>query len=413
MSSQDDIAISVRNLTKTYRLFRSPTDRIKQALTLGRGKFHDQFTALRDVSFDIKKGETVGIIGKNGSGKSTLLQLICGILKPTYGSVQVNGRISALLELGAGFNPEFTGRENVYFQGTLMGFSRAEMDARFDDISAFADIGEFIDQPVGIYSSGMFVRLAFASAINFNPDILVIDEALAVGDSSFQAKCMVHLKSIQKKGCSAILLVSHDLVAIQNLCTRVLTLEDNHLVCDAVPEQSISRYQTELSLSATAAFPVGHPLRQGPQRFATLQHMSVMNVYLEAATQFAMGDRIVIELSFVCHEKLPAGRFGVTFSNTSGVLLHDFASGFSGVIGFAAGCHTFRITTGPILAYPGRYFLGAWIQHSKGVPSDDRFGSVLAIHVYDGGKVGHREANFSGIRCSNTEVYLPCSFEKI
>src|SRR3989338_8224249 len=178
----DDIAISVKNLTKIYRIFGHPGDRIKQALTFGRMRFHNEFTALQDVSFEIKKGETVGIIGRNGSGKSTLLQLICGILKPTSGSVKVNGRISALLELGAGFNPEFTGRENAYFQGAVMGMTREEMDGRFDDIAAFADIGKFIDQPVRIYSSGMFVRLAFAVSVHINPDILSIDEALSVGD---------------------------------------------------------------------------------------------------------------------------------------------------------------------------------------------------------------------------------------
>ena len=409
----NDIAISVNNLTKTYRLFRHPGDRVKQFLSFGRRRYHREFTALRSISFEIRKGETVGIIGRNGSGKSTLLQLICSILKPTAGTVQVNGRISALLELGAGFNSEFTGRENVYFQGALMGFTKAQMDERFDGIASFADIGEFIDQPVRTYSSGMFVRLAFASAISFDPDVLVIDEALAVGDSAFQAKCMIHLKSIQAKGDSVVLFVSHDMVAVQNLCTRVLTLGDSHLVHDAGPGQSIDRYRVEQTLPAVAAFPVGHPLRQGPRRFATLQSIAVMNSLLEPATRFAMGDCIVIDLSFECHESFPEGRFGVMFSNDSGVLLHDFASGFSGVIGFLTGHHTFRITTGPILAYPGRYHLGAWIQHSKGVPSDDRFGSALAIQICDDGKVGHREANFSGIRCSNTETFLPCSVVKI
>lgn len=409
----NDIAISVKNLTKTYRIFGHPGDRIKQALTLGRVRFHREFTALKDVSFEIRKGETVGIIGRNGSGKSTLLQLICGILKPTTGSVLVNGRVTALLELGAGFNPEFTGRENVYFQGALMGFTRGQMDKRFNGIAAFADIGEFIDQPVRTYSSGMFVRLAFASAIGFDPDILVIDEALAVGDSAFQAKCMIYLKSIQARADSIILFVSHDMVATQNLCTRVLTLSDRHLVHDAGPGNSIGYYRAEQYLPAVATFPVGHTLRHGPQCFATLKSIVVRNFLLEPATRFAMGDCIVIDLSFECHESIPAGRFGVMFSNDSGVLLYDFASGFSGVVGFQASHQTFRITTGPILAYPGRYHLGAWIQHSKGVPSDDRFGAALAIQIYDDGKVGHSEANFSGIRCSNTETYLPCSIEKI
>lgn len=218
-----DIAISVKNLTKKYRIFGHPGDRIKQAFTFGSVHFYREFTALQDVSFEIKKGETIGIIGRNGSGKSTLLQLICGILKPTSGSVQVNGRISALLELGAGFNPEFTGRENVYFQGAVIGITKEEIDRRFDDIEAFADIGEFIDQPVRTYSSGMFVRLAFAVAIHVEPDILVVDEALAVGDALFQKRCYARIRQMQKGGLTLIL-VSHDHELVRNMTNRALLL---------------------------------------------------------------------------------------------------------------------------------------------------------------------------------------------
>lgn len=221
--SSDDIAISVRNLGKTYRLFGHPGDRIKQFLSLGMKKYHNEFTALQDVSFDIKKGETVGIIGRNGSGKSTLLQLICGILKPTTGTVKVNGRISALLELGAGFNPEFTGRENVYFQGAVMGICNEEMDTRFDEIAAFADIGEFIDQPVRMYSSGMFVRLAFSVAVHVAPDVLVVDEALGVGDSEFQERSFSRMRRMQQEGMT-ILLVSHSIGAVRNFCRRAIWL---------------------------------------------------------------------------------------------------------------------------------------------------------------------------------------------
>ncbi|MDO8442345.1 MAG: ABC transporter ATP-binding protein [Polaromonas sp.] len=225
----NDIAISVKNLTKTYRIFGHPGDRIKQAFTFGKVRFHREFTALQDVSFEIKKGETVGIIGRNGSGKSTLLQLICGILKPTSGSVEVHGRISALLELGAGFNPEFTGRENVYFQGAVMGVTKAEMDIRFDDIAAFADIGEFIDQPVRIYSSGMFVRLAFAVAVNVDPDILIVDEALAVGDMEFQERSISRMRDLQSNG-TTILLVTHAIPAVRNFCRRAIWLDAGGLV---------------------------------------------------------------------------------------------------------------------------------------------------------------------------------------
>lgn len=237
----DDIVISVRNLTKTYRLFGHPGDRVKQFLSLGLKRYHREFTALKDVSFDIKKGETVGIIGRNGSGKSTLLQLICGILKPTSGSVQVNGRISSLLELGAGFNPEFTGRENVYFQGALMGFTKAQMDEKFDEIAAFADIGEFIDQPVRTYSSGMFVRLAFAVAIHVEPDILVVDEALAVGDASFQAQCFKKIGLLHEAGTS-LLFVSHATNQIVRHCDRAFLLEAGRMVGHGDPHTITNQY---------------------------------------------------------------------------------------------------------------------------------------------------------------------------
>lgn len=244
---RSDVAISVKNLTKTYRIFGHPGDRIKQALSLGRVRFHREFTALKDVSFEIKKGETVGIIGRNGSGKSTLLQLICGILKPTSGSVEVYGRISALLELGAGFNPEFTGRENVYFQGAVMGIPKEEMARRFDDIAAFADIGEFIDQPVRTYSSGMFVRLAFSVAVSMEPDILVIDEALSVGDIFFQQKSINRIKQLKEKGVT-ILFVSHSLQVMKSFCSKALYLKEGKLadfgetkaICDCYQNESTS-----------------------------------------------------------------------------------------------------------------------------------------------------------------------------
>ena len=236
-----DIAISVRNLTKTYRLFAHPGDRIKQAATFGLRKYHKEFTALKDVSFDIKKGETVGIIGRNGSGKSTLLQLICGILKPTSGSVAVNGRVSALLELGAGFNPEFTGRENVYFQGALMGLTTAQMEEKFDEIAAFADIGEFIDQPVRMYSSGMFVRLAFAVAINVAPEILVVDEALSVGDEGFQRKCYSRINAVRGSG-GTVIFVSHSAAAVIELCERVILLDAGEALACGPPKPVLDQY---------------------------------------------------------------------------------------------------------------------------------------------------------------------------
>lgn len=222
MSSE--IAIKLVGVGKNYHIYAKPQHRLLQMLAGNRKTYYRDFWAVKDISFTIHKGETVGIIGRNGSGKSTLLQMICGTLTPTTGTIEVNGRVAALLELGAGFNPEFTGRENVYMNAAMYGVSRAEVDTRLPAILTFADIGDFIDQPVKTYSSGMYVRLAFAIAINTAPDILIVDEALSVGDVRFQAKCMRRIKEIQELG-TTILFVSHDISAVRTLCQRALWLD--------------------------------------------------------------------------------------------------------------------------------------------------------------------------------------------
>lgn len=253
-----DISISVRNLSKKYRLFNSPEERFKEALHPFKKKYHKEFWALKDVTFDIPKGSTVGIIGRNGSGKSTLLQIICGVLKPTSGAVTVNSRISALLELGAGFNPELTGRQNVILNGIVQGFSKDEMNAKIPQIQEFADIGEFFDQPVKIYSSGMFVRLAFAAAINVDPDILIVDEALAVGDAKFQHKCYGKFLEFQQKG-KTILFVSHSTDAIVRHCDYAVLLEGGRIIEKGEPKTITNYYMDILftgKITGYAIFPV-------------------------------------------------------------------------------------------------------------------------------------------------------------
>ena len=236
-----NIAISVKNLSKKYQLYQTPKHRLKEALHPFKKKYHREFWALRDVSFEARHGETVGIIGCNGSGKSTLLQMICGTLTPTQGDINVNGRISALLELGAGFNREFTGRENVYMNGAIFGLSRAEMDKRYQYIVDFAGIGNFIDQPVKTYSSGMYVRLAFAVAINVDPEILIVDEALAVGDAKFQRKCYAKLEEFRKRG-KTILFVTHAMGTIVSLCNKAILLDKGKVVQEGEPKPIIKLY---------------------------------------------------------------------------------------------------------------------------------------------------------------------------
>ncbi len=235
-----DFAIQVKHLDKMYKLYNKPSDRLRE--TLGLKVPVKEHYALRDVSFDVKRGETVGIIGTNGSGKSTILKIITGVLNPTAGEVTVDGRISALLELGAGFNPEYSGVENVYLNGTMMGFSKEEIDGRLQDILDFADIGDFVYQPVKSYSSGMFVRLAFAVAINIDPEILIVDEALSVGDVFFQAKCYRKFEDFKAMG-KTILFVSHDLSSIARYCDRVILLNKGVKLNEGTPKKMVDMYK--------------------------------------------------------------------------------------------------------------------------------------------------------------------------
>lgn len=247
--SSNAVVIEARSLSKSYRLYDRPQDRLKQTLSFrlqqlrlaGLRTYYKEFWALRDVSFDIGKAETVGIVGRNGSGKSTLLQLICGTLQPTSGACTSRGAIAALLELGTGFNPQFSGMENVYLNGQILGLSKREIDSRLEDILSFADLGDFIYQPVKTYSSGMAVRLAFAIAAVREPEILVIDEALAVGDDAFRRKCFARLRSLQERG-TTLLFVSHTSALVLELCDRALLLDGGELLFDGSPKDTISLY---------------------------------------------------------------------------------------------------------------------------------------------------------------------------
>lgn len=237
-----ETAIRVEHLSKMYKLYDRPSDRLKESLGLTKKKCYREHYALTDVNFEIEKGETIGIIGTNGAGKSTILKIITGVVNPTQGQVVVDGRISALLELGAGFNMEYTGIENVYLNGTMIGFSEEEIDARLEDILAFADIGEFVHQPVKTYSSGMFVRLAFAVAINIDPEILIVDEALSVGDVFFQAKCYRKFEEFKAEG-KTILFVSHDLNSISKYCDRVVLLDHGRVVGTGTSKEMVDLYK--------------------------------------------------------------------------------------------------------------------------------------------------------------------------
>jgi lipopolysaccharide transport system ATP-binding protein len=316
----NNIAIKVKNLTKIYHLYNNPQDRLKEALHPFKKIYHHDFYAMNDVSFEIKKGETVGIIGKNGAGKSTLLKMITGVLTPTSGSVEVNGKIASLLELGAGFNPEMSGIENIYLNGTLMGFTKEEMHTKIDSILEFADIGEFIHQPVKMYSSGMFARLAFSVAINIDPEILIVDEVLSVGDINFQAKSIAKMKSLIKDKNTTVLFVSHDTGAVKSICENALYIDKGKLInystSDIIIEeyfnamnaqQSISivenkvgteiqndaienLFQKDIEFDKQAAF---QRIQNGKADFINIY---LLNTHGEKSTQFEYGEEVTLRM---------------------------------------------------------------------------------------------------------------------
>lgn len=258
----DEVAISLNNVSKCYKRYAHPVDRLKEILLPGKSR-SQEFWALKDINLDIYRGETLGVVGQNGSGKSTLLQIVAGTLTPTTGSVKANGRISALLELGSGFNPEFTGRQNVFFNGQILGLSRADIEAKFAEIAAFAEIGDFLEQPVKTYSSGMIVRLAFAVVANTIPKILIVDEALAVGDAKFQARCMKRIRQLKDEGVT-ILFVSHDSSSVKTLCNRAVLMHKGLLVDIDRPKEIINRYVALLSSEDSK-----HPEPTNEQNFIT------------------------------------------------------------------------------------------------------------------------------------------------
>lgn len=310
--ADDDVIISIRGIGKMYRIYDRPQDRLKQMLWRGRRQYGHEFWALHDISFDVRKGDRIGILGRNGNGKSTLLQIIAGTLQPTTGTVMVKGRVAALLELGSGFNPDFTGRENVFLNGAILGISRTEMEQRFDAIAAFADIGEFIDQPVKVYSSGMFARLAFAVAISVDPDILIIDEILSVGDIQFQQKCISRLREMTERGLT-LLYVSHSIDSIKSVCNRGLVFSQGCLIYEGSAEQASDMYlnfvrdlMNEANLSQVRQLldtPVkDRPPLRGNRRYGT-GHVTIEEVRLtdehgEDKLAFVFGETIVLDVTY-------------------------------------------------------------------------------------------------------------------
>ncbi|MFN7927309.1 MAG: ABC transporter ATP-binding protein [Blastocatellia bacterium] len=333
--------ISVRHISKLYRIYDNPSGRLKEILTQGRRKYHRDFWALRDINLEIPSGETVGVIGRNGAGKTTLLQIVAGVLQPTEGEVQVEGRVTALLELGSGFNHEYTGRENILLSGQILGFSEAEMRERLDVIVRFAELEGFIDQPVKTYSTGMIMRLAFAAAIHVDPDVLIVDEALSVGDVYFQRKSLDRIEYFRKAG-KTVLFVSHDPRLIQRFCTHALWLEGGRTAmqgdarevvtayeafCQRLENERLNAVSQELEKRAhdSAADVIVRDLQLLGSRWGNgrirLTKLELLNAEGEAKWIFQMGEDITIQLSVYAEYDFPAPVFAIDFHRFDGIFM--------------------------------------------------------------------------------------------
>jgi len=362
-----DVAIHVRGLSKCYLTYEKPHHRLLQMLARGR-KYYREFWALRDVTFDVKRGEVLGIIGRNGAGKSTLLQAICGTVTPTAGDVEIKGRVAALLELGAGFNPEFSGRENVFLNAAILGMTREEIEARFDAIVAFSELEDFINEPVKTYSSGMFVRLAFSVAVHVDPDILIVDEALSVGDMSFRNKCMERIQQLVAKGVT-ILFVTHDAGTLQMLCTRVIWLDHGQIEENGEPVQVSQNYyaaltghnrEPEVRAVATGPVPVQHDTGK-----ALFTEVKLEN---EPGRIFAPGDTLRIKFALLAKEDLGPIVLNISIYRSDGDWVVGQTSRDAGVIWAPAKSGELRkgvIELAPLSLAPGDYHV------SVGACTDD------------------------------------------
>jgi len=366
-----EVLIDVRGVSKCHQIYDRPQDRLLQSLYKGRRQLFREFWALRDINFQLKRGDAVGIVGRNGAGKSTLLQIITGTLSPTAGEVTVKGRVAALLQLGSGFNPEFTGRENVYLNGAILGVSRSQIEHKFSEITSFAEIGDFIDQPVKNYSSGMVMRLAFAVSTCLDPDILIVDEALAVGDALFQRKCYARLDDFVEGG-GTLLFVSHSLETVKRVCNRAIYLKDGLVRVIGAPSTVVSTYEFDLDESSKAVRSAA-PAHEPPHAVVTNYGNREAEI-TDAWTENAAGERVsVIKAgepfawcySVRFHASLERVTFGMKIVNTEGLILFGTNSEMiSADVHFAVGegdRKVVRFTMSRNLLAPGDYFLSAGV----------------------------------------------------
>ena len=406
---RDIIAETAKNISaKILHPFSRPSSLVS------RPSSQEEFWALKDVSFEVKQGDRIGIIGRNGAGKSTLLKILSRITEPTIGRVSIKGRVASLLEVGTGFHPELTGRENIYLNGAILGMKRAEINRKFDEIVAFAEVEKFLDTPVKRYSSGMYVRLAFAVAAHLEPEILVVDEVLAVGDAQFQKKCLGKMEDVSAKEGRTVLFVSHNMGAVNNLCNKIILLSSGSLSFKGDVREGILNYTSELKDSSAVIFNDFKGERRGNQDHATLLSMSVLDETGHECNILKMGRPMTVRLKMCVNKALKAPRIGVMLRGQNDILIHDFCSAFDGFQpDLEPGIHMFEIFIEKLMVYPGTYTIGPWIQTKVGIPSEDYIRAALLINIIDSKQVGGPNADFDKISKEGTEIYLPCKWKII
>jgi lipopolysaccharide transport system ATP-binding protein len=379
-----DVAIQAEHLGKAFQLYDRPIDRLKQILTLGRRRYCREFVALHDVNFELRKGEVLGLVGRNGAGKSTLLQLICGTLNPTEGQVKVHGRVAALLELGAGFNPEFSGQENIYLNASILGLNKSEIDERYDAIVEFSGIADFIHQPVKTYSSGMYVRLAFSIATSVDPDILVIDEALSVGDGAFARKSFDRIMRLKESGAT-ILFCSHSIYQIEALCTRAIWLDKGVVQLLGDPSTVVARYQNFLDRDAAPDISASGVAKiTSPSGYA---HILVVQTRVDQTEGTSLRvqsseQTLFVVVGFASDPQLPSPVVAVTLHAADGRTIASSSTQADGLelMRDTAGRGTATIAFPNIPLLKGEYFVGVYLLSENGIHIYDGAANVATLH---------------------------------
>lgn len=428
-----DIAIKVENLSKSYLVghnaaqaerYTALRDVIaRNAKNLAR-KTHDmlhgraiiqgdeieEFWALKDVSFEVKQGETLGIIGRNGAGKSTLLKILSRITEPTKGHITLQGRVASLLEVGTGFHPELTGRENIFLNGAILGMTRREIKRRFDEIVAFAEVEQFLDTPVKRYSSGMYVRLAFAVAAHLEPEILIVDEVLAVGDAAFQKKCLGKMEDVSKRSGRTVLFVSHNMAAIQELCPRCLLLTTGRIQSDDKTASIMKDYIAIIEESAEVD--LTNFTQHGPKLYSRLLSLAIFNADQELATAFKMGDSLIARIYFEITNPVKSVEIGLKMSTRFGAAIHYFTSTWENFFpDLDKGIHCVEVTIPEIALLPGSYTLGVWILKCNEW-SDVHAQEVTSITVSKG-NIPRNPTRIDQYVVSGGEVYAPSRWQML